>query len=76
MGEQIQVDFLERIRDEIKFASVNDLVSQIARDILSAREFFLCLVLRPLGWPCWARQIAHSLSPMILPPVIGSKYRL
>jgi riboflavin kinase / FMN adenylyltransferase len=37
-GERLQVNFLDRIRDERKFSNVNDLVSQIKLDILKAKE--------------------------------------
>ena len=39
-GEQIRVEFLKRIRPEIKFSSVNELVSQISKDISFARKYF------------------------------------
>lgn len=38
--EMIQVEFLERIRDEKKFSSVEELVSQIQRDVQYARDSF------------------------------------
>lgn len=38
--ETIQVEFLERIRDEKKFASVDELVAQINRDVQYARDSF------------------------------------
>jgi len=39
-GEQVAVDFLLRLRGEQRFASVDDLVAQIQRDIQRAREWF------------------------------------
>lgn len=39
-GEEMQVCFLKKIRDEKKFSSVNDLVSQIELDTQSAKVFF------------------------------------
>lgn len=36
-GENIEVQFVSRIRDEFKFSSVNDLVAQIKKDIASVR---------------------------------------
>lgn len=37
-GTEMRVDFVKRIRDEKKFATVNDLISQITSDIVKARE--------------------------------------
>lgn len=37
-GENIRVNFVKRIRDEIKFSNISDLIDQIKRDIDSARE--------------------------------------
>ena len=39
-GEEMRVSFLKKIRDEKKFSSVNDLVSQINNDVFAAKEFF------------------------------------
>lgn len=39
-GEEIRVSFIKKIRDEKKFSSVNDLVTQIANDVKMAREYF------------------------------------
>ncbi len=39
-GEEMRVTFLRKIRDEKKFSSVNDLISQIDSDVLCAKEFF------------------------------------
>lgn len=39
-GEEVEIVFHQRIRDEKKFASVQDLVEQIARDVRSSEEFF------------------------------------
>ena len=39
-GEGLEVKFLKKIRDEKKFSSVNDLVTQISKDIQMAREYF------------------------------------
>lgn len=36
-GEEVELFFGEKLRDEIKFASVNDLKDQIARDVEQAR---------------------------------------
>jgi riboflavin kinase/FMN adenylyltransferase len=36
-GRQVRLAFLERLRDEMRFASVEDLRSQIARDVEAAR---------------------------------------
>ncbi len=37
-GESIEIQFVKRIRDEMKFSSVNDLVAQIKSDISAVRE--------------------------------------
>ena len=37
-GKSIVVKFIERIRDEIKFAGISDLSQQIARDVMRARD--------------------------------------
>lgn len=39
-GEKITVSFIKKLRDEKKFASVNELVQQIGTDITSVREFY------------------------------------
>ncbi len=39
-GKKIELQFLKRIREEIRFASVDDLKSQIHKDIESARHYF------------------------------------
>ncbi len=39
-GRLMRVEFLHRLRPEIKFASVDDLVAQIRRDVEATREFF------------------------------------
>jgi riboflavin kinase/FMN adenylyltransferase len=38
-GEKIQVQILKRLRDEKKFNSVGDLISQIKKDEINARKF-------------------------------------
>jgi riboflavin kinase/FMN adenylyltransferase len=37
-GHKIRVDFISRIRDEIKFANINELSKQIRRDVEKALE--------------------------------------
>jgi riboflavin kinase / FMN adenylyltransferase len=39
-GEKIWVEFLQKIREEKKFPSVNELINQLSLDAKSAREFF------------------------------------
>jgi riboflavin kinase / FMN adenylyltransferase len=39
-GLDVRLEFLARLRDELKFASVEDLVSQIKQDIQKTSEFF------------------------------------
>ena len=36
-GRRLRLDFVARLRDEVKFKSVNDLTEQINRDIALAR---------------------------------------
>ncbi len=38
-GEILDIQFLHKIRDEKKFATVNDLITQIKNDVLFARDF-------------------------------------
>ena len=38
LGKRIRIKFMERLRDEITFQSVKDLVAQIERDIVRATE--------------------------------------
>jgi riboflavin kinase/FMN adenylyltransferase len=39
-GQEIHVNFVRRIRDEMKFASIEDLKRQISADIQTARQIF------------------------------------
>jgi len=39
-GKTIRVNFIERLRDEKTFASIEDLSEQIGKDVLRARELF------------------------------------
>lgn len=39
-GKMIQLDFIQKIRDEQKFASVDDFLAQIEQDKATAREMF------------------------------------
>ncbi len=43
---EVEICFLDRLRDEIKFPSVNALREQIARDVKQARRYFHLLRLR------------------------------
>ncbi len=38
-GEILEVYFLHKIRDEIKFSSVDELIAQIHKDIIAAKEY-------------------------------------
>ncbi|MBW1851007.1 MAG: riboflavin kinase, partial [Deltaproteobacteria bacterium] len=40
VGKTIRVNFIERLRDEKTFKSVEDLAEQIKKDCLRARELF------------------------------------
>jgi riboflavin kinase/FMN adenylyltransferase len=44
---EVEICFLNRLRDEIKFPSVEALREQIARDVTKARRYFHLLRLRP-----------------------------
>ena len=37
-GQNMRVNFIQRIRDELKFSSISDLSEQIKRDVIEARE--------------------------------------
>ena len=39
-GEEVRIDLLHRLRDELKFDSVDDLVAQMRRDIEDTRDYF------------------------------------
>jgi len=39
-GEEVEVRFLHRIRDEIKFNSIDELCAQINKDTLYSKEYF------------------------------------
>jgi riboflavin kinase/FMN adenylyltransferase len=45
-GEQVQVIFLHKLRDEIKFPSVNDLIRAIQNDVEMAKQFCMTLTER------------------------------
>lgn len=40
-GELLQVFFLHKLRDEVKFESVDDLIRQIRQDVSSSKHYFL-----------------------------------
>jgi riboflavin kinase/FMN adenylyltransferase len=40
VSQNIKVNFLARLRDEIRFGTAEELSQQITRDIEGAREFF------------------------------------
>jgi len=40
-GKHVHVTFLHKIRDEVKFESLDALKAQIAQDVIVARNFFL-----------------------------------
>ncbi|MGD8703175.1 MAG: riboflavin kinase, partial [Desulfosarcina sp.] len=37
-GEKIMVNFVQRLRDEIKFSAIDELVAQIDKDITQAKQ--------------------------------------
>ncbi|MGH8678573.1 MAG: riboflavin kinase [Burkholderiales bacterium] len=46
-GRRIEVRFLEKLRDEEKYASVEELVAQIGRDVEAARSYFRRRAMQP-----------------------------
>lgn len=42
-GKMLQVFFLSKLRDEIKFSSVDNLIAQIHNDIAAAKDYFAAL---------------------------------
>lgn len=38
-GETLDIEFLHKVRDEIKFPTVNDLIAQIKSDVVFAKDF-------------------------------------
>jgi len=46
---EVEICFLERLRDEVKFPSVDALREQIARDVKKARRYFHLLRLHGRG---------------------------
>ena len=40
-GERIRINFVKRLRGEVKFASIDDLKHQIERDIETARQILM-----------------------------------
>jgi riboflavin kinase/FMN adenylyltransferase len=40
-GRRLAIEFLKKLRDEARFASLDELAAQIRRDCDEAREFFL-----------------------------------
>jgi riboflavin kinase / FMN adenylyltransferase len=46
-GEAVRLSFVERLREEVKFSSVTELVAQIRADVESARAIFRNLGLHP-----------------------------
>jgi riboflavin kinase/FMN adenylyltransferase len=39
-GQEVRIDLLHRLRDELKFESVDELVAQMHRDIADTRDYF------------------------------------
>ena len=39
-GRRVSIEFLKKLRDEARFASLDELSAQIARDCEEARQFF------------------------------------
>jgi riboflavin kinase / FMN adenylyltransferase len=40
-GKKVRVIFLERIRDEVRFSGIDELIARIGTDVEAAREYFL-----------------------------------
>ncbi|MGQ0443040.1 MAG: bifunctional riboflavin kinase/FAD synthetase, partial [Methylophilaceae bacterium] len=51
-GRHVHVEFLHKIRDELKFNSLDALKAQIAADVLVARDFFAPVILTKVGIQC------------------------
>lgn len=47
-GQELEVHFVMRLRDEMKFSSVQGLIEQMGRDVVRAREILDALKLPPL----------------------------
>jgi riboflavin kinase/FMN adenylyltransferase len=47
-GQELEVHFVERLRDEMKFESVPALIAQMQRDVAEARAILTRLQLPPL----------------------------
>lgn len=45
-GQMVQVEFLQKIRDEQRFASLDELKGQIAKDLIFAQQFVATTVLK------------------------------
>lgn len=43
-GRHVHVEFLHKIRDEMKFGGLDALKAQIAKDVIDAREFFITAI--------------------------------
>ena len=39
-GQELRIDRVHRLRDELKFDSVDDLVAEIRRDVEKTRDYF------------------------------------
>lgn len=39
-GEEVRVSFLKHLREEKRFANLEELKAQIARDVMAARAYF------------------------------------
>ncbi|MGB8832657.1 MAG: riboflavin kinase, partial [Candidatus Sulfotelmatobacter sp.] len=44
---EVEISFLDRVRDEVRFPSVEALRQQIARDVKKAERYFCLLKLQP-----------------------------
>ncbi|MBL0011978.1 MAG: bifunctional riboflavin kinase/FAD synthetase [Nitrosomonas sp.] len=42
-GQHLQVDFLHKLRDEEKYADIATLITQIKKDVVQAKDFFLTI---------------------------------
>ncbi len=65
-GCDLVVEFVARLRDEQRFAECSDLVAQVSRDIVEARQVLQgARATRPPARPC--REAAGETPPMICP---------
>lgn len=58
-GELMQVFFLHKLRDEVRFTSVDALIAQIDNDIVEAKKFVTYLTISQSGGQLWQNIKTH-----------------